>query len=78
MKIAKILQQHGLHRLVVRTSRCGRDNPGSTPGVDISRLLFCSHGLGCEGHSGSLWVRVFALVFCAGVFSNFAIEKFGC
>ena len=21
-------------RLVVRTSRCGRDNPGSTPGVD--------------------------------------------
>ena len=21
------------HRLVVRTSRCGRDNPGSTPGV---------------------------------------------
>ena len=25
----------GPHRLVVRTSRCGRDNPGSTPGVDI-------------------------------------------
>ena len=25
------------HRLVVRTSRRGRDNPGSTPGVDISR-----------------------------------------
>ena len=25
---------HGPHRLVVRTSRCGRDNPGSTPGVD--------------------------------------------
>ena len=23
------------HRLVVRTSRCGRDNPGSTPGVVI-------------------------------------------
>ena len=22
------------HRLVVRTSRCGRDNPGSTPGED--------------------------------------------
>ena len=22
------------HRLVVRTSRCGRDNPGSNPGVD--------------------------------------------
>ena len=25
----------GPHRLVVRTSRCGRDNPGSTPGVVI-------------------------------------------
>ena len=24
------------HRLVVRTSRCGRDNPGSTPGEDIA------------------------------------------
>ena len=23
------------HRLVVRTSRCGRDNPGSTPGAVI-------------------------------------------
>ena len=23
------------HRLVVRTSRCGRDNPGLTPGVVI-------------------------------------------
>jgi hypothetical protein len=27
----------GPHRLVVRTSRCGRDNPGSTPGVDTIR-----------------------------------------
>ena len=27
--------EQGPHRLVVRTSRCGRDNPGSTPGVDI-------------------------------------------
>ena len=26
---------HGPYRLVVRTSRCGRDNPGSTPGEDI-------------------------------------------
>ena len=35
----------GPHRLVVRTSRCGRDNPGSTPGVDIFRanaLLRCN------------------------------------
>jgi hypothetical protein len=27
------------HRLVVRTSRCGRDNPGSTPGVVIAEEL---------------------------------------
>ena len=25
---------HGPHRLVVRTSRCGRNNPGSNPGAD--------------------------------------------
>jgi hypothetical protein len=28
----------GPHRLVVRTSSCGRDNPGSTPGVDIFEI----------------------------------------
>ena len=27
-----------LHRLVVRTSRCGRDNPCSTPGEDMYAL----------------------------------------
>ena len=27
------------YRLVIRTSRCGRDNPGSTPGEDIGRVL---------------------------------------
>ena len=32
------------HRLVVRTSRCGRDNPGSTPGVDIVNV--CERELG--------------------------------
>ena len=36
------LQDICLHRLVVRTSRCGRDNPGSTPGGDISHIL--AHG----------------------------------
>ena len=29
------------YRLVVRTSRCGRDNPGSTPGGDIWMLRGC-------------------------------------
>ena len=28
-----------LHRLVVRASRCGRDNPGSTPGVYMNFLM---------------------------------------
>ena len=36
-------QPHGQgpYRLVVRTSRCGRDNPGSTPGEDMYAV---SHG----------------------------------
>ena len=29
------VKEHGPHRLVVRTSRRGRDNPGSTPGAVI-------------------------------------------
>ena len=37
------------HRLVVRTSRCGRDNPGSNPGVDMvgggSQNIFPRYGL---------------------------------
>ena len=36
----KTLFFHGVmcpHRLVVRTSRRGRDNPGSTPGEDIKK-----------------------------------------
>ena len=36
------------HRLVVRTSRCGRDNPGSNPGVDNLMGWQCCLGLaGC-------------------------------
>ena len=31
------------HRLVVRTSRCGRDNPGSTPGVVITEKFWYSY-----------------------------------
>ena len=30
-----VIAHHRPHRLVVRTSRRGRDNPGSTPGEDI-------------------------------------------
>ena len=29
------------YRLVVRTPRCGRDNPGSTPGEDIAQIHAC-------------------------------------
>ena len=47
------------HRLVVRTSRCGRDNPGSTPGVDIfARSFFwcrrCWHKLASRLHASRL------------------------
>ena len=46
------LQDICLHRLVVRTSRCGRDNPGSTPGGDIYHIL--AHA--CMGHPTlSIW-----------------------
>ena len=35
-KFATILaSKQSPYRLVVRTSRCGRDNPGSTPGEDM-------------------------------------------
>ena len=46
------LVQHGPHRLVVRTSRCGRDNPGSTPGVVIKERTLRSEVTGC-GEPGS-------------------------
>ena len=42
LRVARVLQwrsPQGPHRQVVRTSRCGRDNPGSTPGVDILGTL---------------------------------------
>ncbi len=45
LRVAGVLQwrsPQGPHRLVVRTSRCGRDNPGSTPGVDILGTLVLS------------------------------------
>ena len=32
---AKLAPAQGPYRLVVRTSRCGRDNPGSTLGEDM-------------------------------------------
>ena len=38
----RILAGKRPHRLVVRTSRRGRDNPGSTPGVDISVVFWRS------------------------------------
>ena len=37
----------GPYRLVVRTSRCGCDNPGSTPGEDMYYAMF---------HEKNLWL----------------------
>ena len=39
------LDKHGPYRLVVRTSRCGRDNPGSTPGGDNFKFIQDLHEL---------------------------------
>ena len=36
-------RKHGPHRLVVRTSRRGRDNPGSTPGAVIAAAQLVRH-----------------------------------
>ena len=44
-------KQQSPYRLVVRTSRCGRDNPGSTPGGDIWKIR------GCHTHA-SLFLRL--------------------
>ena len=54
------------HRLVVRTSRCGRDSPGPIPGVDIWARAVCNgvcdicemcphqeSNLGCRGHDAT-------------------------
>ena len=49
------------HRLVVRTSRCGRDNPGSTPGVVMQvRCRDTRHGLLCQmtGFDVLVWSRI--------------------
>ena len=41
-----MLFMHGPHRLVVRTSRRGRDNPGSNPDVDRRPKLLCQSARG--------------------------------
>ena len=43
-------ENHGPHRLVVRTSRCGRDNLGSNPSV----ALWSRRGTAWQTHSASL------------------------
>ena len=56
------------HRLVARTSRCGRDNPGSTPGVDTAPPRCVS----LNGQDAASWPRQVVLtpdtqdlLFCA-------------
>ena len=45
------------HRLVVRTSRCGRDNPGSTPGVDIFEHVGISNTMNLCPSRGIVFAR---------------------
>ena len=41
---ARLRAARSPHRLVVRTSRCGRDNPGSTPGEgNLVKDIACRH-----------------------------------
>ena len=63
------------HRLVVRTSRCGRDNPGSTPGAVMCWVL---HVFARDRGATSEWPtcpRVYVCVFlraciCARVYAR--------
>jgi hypothetical protein len=52
---------HGPHRLVVRTLRCGRDNPGSTPGVVIfsfGLILFMVNQITTNVGSGWFYIHL--------------------
>ena len=75
-----LMTLHCLHRLVVRTSRCGRDNPGSTPGVDILAVapLVDSVGLLSEQDAGnkSPLQRRFVLAVLGGV--SMCYSMFSC
>ena len=58
---AKLAPAQGPYRLVVRMSRCGRDNPGSTPGEDmhdrgsvVDDLDFARHRLASMEELGTL------------------------
>ena len=52
-----LFKVHNLHhvqspyRLVVRTSRCGRDNPGSTPGEDIFAMFHWKSQCWTDAHA---------------------------
>ena len=48
------------YRLVVRTSRCGRDNPGSTPGEDIC-AMFSGQSLCCMNAESKKHIQVYLL-----------------
>ena len=58
-KVCAQSQPHaqGPYRLVVRTSRCGRDNPGSTPGEDICSMLH-AQSLFLHGRRAAIYIGV--------------------
>ena len=63
-----------LHRLVVRTSRCGRDNPGSTPGVDNTLNETSNEVLEVAIWGSALFCTLFALFLLSG---NSRLKKLG-
>ena len=70
--VSLLMHANTPHRLVVRTSRCGRDNPGSTPGAVMQyarcacawrlRTEWCGRGVvcarGCERGEGGVVVNI--------------------
>ena len=64
----------GPHRLVVRTSRCGRNNPGSTPGVDNTLNETSNEVLEVAIWGSALFCTLFALFLLSG---NSRLKKLG-
>ena len=54
------------HRLVVRTSRRGRDNPGSTPGVVIFLAEFIKQADMQMGDLCNRYDEAYCLLYCVG------------
>ena len=70
---------HSRDRIVVSTSRCGRDNPGSNPGHGIAAVQCRCYGIVDEFFSkGDLYYSVYYVVNCLFLYVFFAISILYC